>query len=431
IAMGSIIGSGIFRTPSVVAQRAHVPWLMLIAWAVGGLVTLCGAFVLGELAARRPEGCGAYAYLRDAFHPIVAFAFGWTSLLVGFSGGIAAAAVLFAGYFQPLVGMHVAPGFLAATAIAVLTAINCLGLRAGSGTQNLLMLLKLGGIGAIVVAGVVAPSVHGGSAAAPMLGSTLAMLGAFSVAMIPVLFAYNGSIGASFITTETQGIGRNFPLGMWTGMLAVTIVYVAVNAVCLRVLGADGLAKTATPASDVLQLAAGPWGARLVALAIILSTLGYIGNRMLTAPRLYYAMAQDRLFFAQLASVDPRTRVPVVAIALQGVFAIALAVSGSYERILNYVVSTSYLFTGLLGIALFVIRARDGAAGILPPVPFRVPLHPVTTLVVIAVSWAVALATYVAYPTDGLIGLAVVFSAVPVYLYYARRRRVVLVQSKS
>ncbi|MBV8372920.1 MAG: amino acid permease, partial [Candidatus Eremiobacteraeota bacterium] len=117
IAMGSIIGSGIFRTPSVVAQRAHVPWLMLIAWAVGGLVTLCGAFVLGELAARRPEGCGAYAYLRDAFHPVFAFAFGWTSLLVGFSGGIAAAAVLFAGYFQPLIGIHLAPGFLATTAI--------------------------------------------------------------------------------------------------------------------------------------------------------------------------------------------------------------------------------------------------------------------------------------------------------------------------
>jgi APA family basic amino acid/polyamine antiporter len=422
IAMGSVIGSGIFRTPSVVAQRVHTPGLMLSAWVAGGIVTLFGAFVLGELAARRPEGCGAYVYLRDAFHPAVAFAFGWTQLLIGFNGGIAAAAVLFAGYFEPLTGVHVTPAFLAVTAIAIFTAINFFGVRAGSSAQNALVLLKLAGIGAIVVAGAVARPPVEMKAPVPTDGSGIDLLGAFGVAMIPVLFAYNGSVGATFITTETKRVARSFPAGMWGGMLAVTIVYVLVNAACIRALGPAALARTATPASDVLALVAGPWGARLVACAVAISTLGYIGNRMLIAPRLYHAMAHDRLFFRQLAWIDPRTHVPTVAIALQGLFAIALALSGSYERILNYVVSTSYLFTGLLGVAVFVIRAQDRRAGAGGRHGFSVPWHPFSTLIVIIVSWAVAADTYVTYPIDGLVGIAVILSALPVYAIYARRR---------
>jgi APA family basic amino acid/polyamine antiporter len=423
IVMGSVIGSGIFRTPSVVAQRVHAPGLILGAWVTGGIVALLGAFVLGELAARRPDGCGAYVYLRDAFHPAVAFAYGWTSLLVTFSGGIAAAAVLFASYFEPLTGLRVTPTLLAVAAIVVLTLVNFFGVRSGSSTQNGLMFLKLAGVGAIIVAGVVAHPSTVARPALPPFASGIDVLAAFGVAMIPVLFAYNGVLGASFMTTETKSVARIFPLGLWGGMLAVTGVYVAVNAVCIRVLGPAALAGTATPASDVLRIAMGPLGARIVAFAIAVSTLGYISNRMLTIPRLYHAMAQDGLFFAQVAWIDPRTRVPIVAIALQGLFAIALTLSGSYERILNYVVSTSYLFVGLLGIALFVIRADDRRAGVPARGGFRVPGHPVSTLLVVIASWAVAIDTYVAYPSDGLIGLAIVLSALPAYFVYARRRR--------
>ena len=190
---------------------------------------------------------------------------------------------------------------------------------------------------------------------------------------------------------------------------------------CVRVLGSTGLARSATPASDVLRIATGPVGERLVALVIVISTLGFISNRILTSPRLYHAMAQDGLFFRQVAWVDPRTRAPIVAIGLQGVFAVAMALSGSYERILNYVVSTSYVFIGLLAVALFVIRAQDRRAGVSAEGRFRAPLHPFSTIVVLATSCGIAIDTCIKYPADGLIGLAIILSAVPAYFLWMRR----------
>lgn len=421
ITMGSLIGSGIFRTPSVVAQRVHSPTLMLGAWIVGGIVALFGACVLGELAARRPDGCGAYAYLRDAFHPLVAFAFGWTSLLVAFSGGIAAAAVLFAGYVRPLSGLHVDPTILAITTIVAFTLVNFLGVRTGGNTQNALTLLKTLAVGAIIIAGFAAHPV--GAQVAPAVDSRTNVLAGFGVAMIPVLFAYNGAILVTFMTTETKVAARAVPCGLWGGMLTVMLLYVLVNVACIRVLGTTGLAQTTTPASDILRIATGSVGERLVALAIAISTLGFISNRILTAPRLYQAMAQDGLFFRQVAQISPKTHVPVVAIALQGACVIVIVLSGTYEHILNYVVSTSYVFMGLLAVALFVIRSQDRSSGTAEVGRFRVPLHPISTLLVVGVSWAVAADTYITYPRDGLIGLGILLSAVAVYLIWSRRKR--------
>jgi APA family basic amino acid/polyamine antiporter len=383
-------------------------------------VALFGAFVLGELAARRPDGCGAYAYLRDAFHPVVAFAYGWTSLLVSLTGGIAAAAVLFAGYFEPLTNLRVAPAVLAVTAILALTLVNVLGVRMGGNAQNGFVLLKVAGLGAVIVAGLVAHPAAPGQGA-PAVAPSIDAFSGFGVAMIPVLFAYNGAVVATFMTRESKSAGRAFPVGLWGGMLAVTVLYVLVNAACIRVLGTVHLANTATPASDVVRLAAGPVGERVVALAIVVSTLGFISNRILTAPRLYHAMAQDGLFFRQLAWIDPKTRVPTLAIALQSAFAIAIALSGGYERILNYVVSTTYVFTGLLAVALFVIRAQDRHAAVSTVNRFRAPWHPVSTMVVLVASWAVAIDTFVKYPADGLIGFTILLSAIPVYFIFVRQ----------
>jgi APA family basic amino acid/polyamine antiporter len=419
IVVGSIIGSGIFRAPSVVAQRVHTPGLILIAWIGGGVIALFGSFVLAELAARRPDGFGVYTYLRDAFHPLVGFAYGWTALLVAFTGGIAAAAILFAGYFEPLTGLHVPIVALAVGVILVLTLVTCAGVRGSSNVQNALAVLKIACVGGLIVAGFVA---HPAAAARPPLFASLGsgnLLSDLGIALIPVLFAYNGAIVASFMGGETKAPARSLPFGLWSGMLVVVVLFVAANAGFVRALGTDGLAATATPVSDVLRLATGPFGERLAALAVVLVTLGFISNRMLTAPRLYYAMAKDGLFFPQAAWVEPRTRVPVIAIGVQGLVAIAIALSGSYERVLNYVVSTAYVFAGLFALAIFVLRARDRRAGAATPV-FRVPGHPVSTVVVIAVSWAVALDTYVRYPADGLFGLAILASAVPVYLIWIR-----------
>lgn len=422
---GSVIGSGIFRTPAVVAQRIHVPSFILVAWLLGAVVALFGAFVLGELAARRPDGSGAYAYLREAFHPVVAFAYGWVALLGSFTGGLAAAAVLFAGYFLSVTGLAIAPALVAAVALAVLALVNSLGVRQGNNIQGVLTVLKVAALGGLVAAAfVVHPTAH--RQLAVTAGSPLGIAAALAIAMIPILFTYNGAVVANFMSVEAKNVARSLPFGLWLGMAIVAVIYVLVNAACIRALGVDGLAHTPVPVSAVLQVAAGPTGARLASLIVAVTTLGFMSNRMLTVPRLYHAMAQDGLFFRAVAWVNPRTRVPVIAIALQGIVAILIALSGSYDHILNYVVSTFYIFNGLFALALFVIRAGDRRAGAIEAVAiaagtFRVPWHPFSTAIYLLASWGVAIATCVAYPRDGLVGLAIVLSALPAYALWARR----------
>jgi APA family basic amino acid/polyamine antiporter len=418
IVMGGVIGTGIFRTPAVVAQRAPQPSLILAAWIVGGIVSLCGAFVLGELAARRPDACGIYAYLRDAFHPIVGFAYGWAALLASFTGGLAAAAVVFSGYFLSLTGLGLAPSLVAALALGVLALLNVLGGREGANFQNGLTVLKAAALLGLVVAGLVAhPAATMQSG--PPIGSAIGALGALSVAMIPVLFTYNGGQVANFMAAETKNAARALPLGLTLGITAVAIVYVLVNAACIRSLGVGGLAHTDVPVSAVLANVIGQGGSRLFSIVIAIAALGFMSNRMLTVPRLYHAMAADGLFFRSVAWVNPRTHVPVVAVVLQAALAIAIAISTGYAHILNYIVGVAYAFNGLLAIGLFVLRARDRRAGE-DRKGFRVPLHPATTVIFMLASWGVAIATLIAYPIDGLICLAIVLSAVPVYFVWAR-----------
>jgi APA family basic amino acid/polyamine antiporter len=415
LVVGSVIGSGIFRTPAVVAGRLHSAPAILAAWATGGAIALFGAFVLGELGARRPEG-GAYAYLREAFHPVVAFAYGWTAMLASFTGGLAAAAVLFAGYFVSLTGWHVSASVVAVAALVALAIVNCFGVREGSNVQNALTALKAGALVALVVA---AATLHGPIDSSSVTIAPLNETAGFALAMIPVLFAYNGAVVANFMTAEAKRVVQTLPRGLWVGMLAVALLYVLVNAGCIHALGIAGLARTTVPVSDVLRMAAGSDGARLASLAIAIATLGFMSNRMLTVPRLYHAMADDGLFFRSVAWVDPRTGAPVVAIALQAVLGAIIALSGSYDHILNYVVSTFYVFNGLLALALFVLCTRDRHANTQAP-QFRVPWHPVSTGIYMLASWGVALATIIAYPRDGLAGVAILLSAIPAYLLWTR-----------
>ncbi|HEX3369517.1 MAG TPA: amino acid permease [Candidatus Cybelea sp.] len=420
LVVGSVIGSGIFRTPAVVAKSIGAPEPILAAWVLGGVVALCGAFVLGELGARRPDGCGAYAYLRDAFGPAVAFAYGWTALLASLSGGLAAAAVLFAGYFLSLTGLALAPAVIAVAALAALAFVNALGVRTGSSLQNALSLLKLAALAVLVIAAFShsAAPLEAGKSGAPALQSAAAL----SLAMIPVLFTYNGAIVANFMAPESKNAGRNLPRGLWLGIAAVAVLYVLVNAGCLRALGVDALARSAVPVSAVLQTTVGSIGARLASLAVAVATLGFMSNRMLTVPRLYHAMAHDGLFFRAVGKIDPRTRVPVVAIVLQAIVAVAIALSGGYEHILNYVVATSYAFSGLLALALFTLRARDRRTGTLEAAGFRAFWRPLSTIVFMIASWGVAITACISYPRDGLAGLVILATAIPAYAIWARRR---------
>ena len=410
IVMGGIIGSGIFINPFVVAQRVHTPALIVGAWAAGGVIALLGAFAYAELAALRPEAGGQYAYLRDAYHPAVAFLYGWGLLLVIQTGGMAGVAATFGKYFVELTGTSIGDVTVAIIALAALTIINCFGVRSGSNTQNVLMLLKLAAIATLIVAGF---SYHGHPSAVVSQPST--MLG-FAAALTPVMFAYGGWQTASFVSGEMKRPERDLAIGLLLGVAGVITVYLLVNIVCLRVLGAAGLAATQTPASSVMRAVLGERGAQLIAMGIAVSALGFLSQSMLTAPRVYYAMAADGVFFRAVARVSPKTRVPVVAIILQGVVAIAITLSGTYEQIMSYVVSVDFIFFGLTGLAIFIFRRR------LPPARFRTPGHPVTTAIFVAACWTVVVATVARSPVNSVIGIGILALGLIAYWFWTARK---------
>jgi basic amino acid/polyamine antiporter, APA family len=418
--MGGIVGSGIFMNPSVVARFVASGWLVMGAWAAGGVIALLGAGIFAELAARRPDDGGLYAYLRDAFHPALAFVFGWTLLLVSQSGGMAAAAVTFARYFDTLSGRHSSSAAVAVIAIAAFTAINALGVRTGTTTQNAFMALKILAIAAFAAIGLFFVHAFGPAAAAPALP---AGIGAIGLAMVPVLFAYSGWQTSSFMSAELRDPHATLPRGLIVGVLGVVLLYLAVNAACLRALGVDALAATTTPASDIAAIAFGPVGKWIMAGVIAVSTLGFLSNQILTSPRVYFQMASDGTFFKQLAWVNARTHAPVLAIVLQGAVAVVIALSGRYDQILNYVTCNDYIFFGLAAIALIVFRRRDARdLGARKPV-FRMPGHPFTTLLFLAAAWFIVGDTVVKSPHDTGIGIAILLTGLPVYALFARRRR--------
>jgi basic amino acid/polyamine antiporter, APA family len=415
IVMGGIIGAGIFVNPSVVARQVHTPALVIGAWIIGGAIALVGGFVYAELAALRPRVGGQYAYLRDAYHPIVAFLYGWTLLLVVQTGGMAGAAIIFGRYFGELTGLGVPEQAVAALTLAILTVVNCLGVRAGSNVQSALMITKLAAIALLIGVGfvLVAPAPHMSASVPTDSGGAIGL----ATAMVPVLFAYGGWQTASFVSGEMRNPRRDLPRGLLIGVVAVIVLYLTVTFVCLRVLGVDGLAQTSTPASEVMRRALGDRGARLIALGIAISTVGFLSQSILTAPRVYYAMARDGVFFRAVGHLDARSRVPVVAIVLQGVWAAVIALTGKYDQILNYVVSIDVLFFGLTGASLLVFRsrARHEDADSEREEMVRVPWHPITTIVFVIACWAVSATTIVQYPRNAGIGVAILLAGVVVY----------------
>jgi APA family basic amino acid/polyamine antiporter len=441
IVMGGIVGSGIFINPYVVALHVHTPFLILGVWMLGGILALLGAFLWAELATRMPSAGGQYLYLREAYHPSVAFLYGWVLLLVTQTGGMAAVAVTFAKYFREISGSSASDGALAAAALLGLTAINCLGARAGSNVQSLLMLLKAGAIIAVVVVGL---WLGGGTLhALPLLDQpiSLGLAGSIGAAMIPIAFAYGGWQTATFVAGEMRDPRRELSRGLIAGVLGVVALYLAVNFVCLRVLGPTGLAGTHTPASAVMRAALGTRGAQWIAVGIALSTLGFLSQGILTAPRVYYAMARDGLFFQSVGYLSPKTGAPVVAIILQGIAATIIALSGRYEQILNYVVSIDFISFALTAASLFVFRRRErsavAGAGRLPPATnsggrpdasslratYLAPGHPYTTILFVLACAGIVGSTIWAYPANSAFGFVILLAGIPVYLYWSRKPR--------
>ena len=419
LVMGGIIGSGIFVNPSRVAKMLHTTPLIMGAWVIGGIIALIGAGVFAELGARRQQNGGVYAYLRDAFHPIIAFAYGWTLLLVSQSGGAAASAVTFAFYLPVLLGVHFSDAtskIIEIGVIAMWTIVTCLGVRESTTAQNSFMIAKIVAIAGIIGVGVFAIGRATGLQTAPIPPDFNPFV-ALGLALVPVMFAYSGWQTTSFMSAEMKDPERSLPLGMLFGVLGVVTLYLGVNGICLGVLGEQGLAGTNTPASDIITVALGSVGGRIIAGIIALSTLGFILNQLISAPRVYYQMAEDGTFFKELAKIDPRTHVPTIAIAVQGVITMFIAGFGIYDQILNWVTSVDSFFFAFSALALILFRQRDKAAD--APKPFyQIPLHPFSTILFLAVEAFIVLDILIKDPVNSAYGFLLLLSSVPFYYLF-------------
>jgi basic amino acid/polyamine antiporter, APA family len=421
IVMGGIVGAGIFANPSEVAHRVHTPFLILGVWVLGGCIAMCGAFIWAELATRLPAAAGGqYVYLREAYHPAVAFMYGWGLLLVTQTGGMAAVAVIFASYFRQLTGANWNDGAIAAVTLLTLTGINCLGARAGSNVQSGLMLLKIGAIAALVFIGFVVG--HNSLKPEGVLGApaSFGVLKRIGAAMVPIAFAYGGWQTATFVAAEMRDARRDLSSGLLIGVGSVVALYLAVNLACLRVLGPAGLDATTTPASDLMRMALGQRGAQWIAIAITISTLGFLSQSMLTAPRVYYAMARDGLFFASVGKLFGKSGTPVVAIILQGLAALLIAISGTYGEILNFEVTVDFIFFGMTAAALLILRRRGiGSDAVI----YWVPGHPFTTILFVLSCAAIVASAVLASPRNSAIALCIMLAALPIYCFWTRFRR--------
>ena len=420
LVMGGIIGAGIFANPSEVAHRVHTPFLILGVWVVGGLFAMCGAFIWAELATRLPAAAGGqYVYLREAYHPAVAFVYGWGLLLVTQTGGMAAVAIIFASYFRGLTGAAWTESAVASVALLALTGINCFGARAGSNVQSALMLLKIGAIAALVMIGFAFG--HGSFKSGALLGqpASFGLLKSIGAAMVPIAFAYGGWQTATFVAGEMRDVRRDLSRGLLMGVAGIVVLYVAVNVACLRVLGPTGLDATTTPASDVMRIALGERGAQWIAAGIAVSTLGFLSQSMLTAPRVYYAMASDSLFFKSVGKLSGKSGAPVVAIVLQGSAAIIIALSGTYGEILNFEVTVDFIFFGMTAASLFILRRRNTGS---ETVNYRVPGHPFTTLLFVLSCAGIVVSAVIASPRNSTVALCMMLAAVPVYYFWTRFR---------
>ncbi len=326
---------------------------------------------------------------------------------------------IFSRYFLELTHLPLPEWMVGIVTLAILTLANCLGVKSGSNVQSALMLLKILAIALLVVAGaLLARGPH--LSFRPIAGQPLSagLLSSFGAAMVPVLFAYGGWQTGCFVAGEMKQPGRDLPRALVLGVIGVVVLYTSVNFIYLRGLGVSRLAQTLTPASAVMRIALGNKGGTIIALGIAISTLGFLSQSVLTAPRVYFAMADDRVFFRQLAWVHPKTQVPVIAIIVQSVWTAVILISGQYGQILNYVTSMDWIFFGLSGSCLFMLRRRSSGGA-----QVRMPGHPLTTALFCMACWGVAANTIYSFPRDTLYGVAILLAGIPLYYIWKRTSR--------
>jgi APA family basic amino acid/polyamine antiporter len=425
VVVGGIIGAGIFINPYIVAQRLDSSALVLGAWLFGGVVALAGALTFAELGALMPRAGGHYAYLRDAYHPVVGFLYGWGLLLMIESGAIAAVAITFAEYTLRLVDRPGASSqLLAILGIVVMTGVNYLGVKPGSRVLNGFVLVKMIPLTLLIVAGMVMPAGAGPATGAGMTAARsphgLSFLAALGAGLVPVMFSYGGWQNANYVAEEMKDPVRDMPVSLLAGTLLVVLVYGSVNFVYLKFLGHDGLAATTTPASDVAEFLFGPTGNFLVTLGIALSTFGFLDLAMLAPTRVYYAMARDGLFPERVARLHPRFDSPSAAIVLQSVWAIVLVLSGTYAALVDYVTTADWTFFSLAAASLFVFRRRI-PVGERPDGTFATPGYPIVPALFLGVALLIVGSVLWSYPARSAMGFGLLALGLPAYWVWRNR----------
>jgi APA family basic amino acid/polyamine antiporter len=446
VVAGGIVGVGIFANPSNVARVVTDPVLILFVWTLGGAVALIGAFVWAELASRYPDVGGQYVYLQRAYHPVIGFLYGIALLFIINGGSLAAVSILFASYVDRSFITLGPLGIRAAAALALitLTAVNAVGVRAGTRTNNVLMAAKVLGIVALVALafgrGPAPASRFDLSAATVSGGASLTLL---LTALVPILFAYGGWQSCANIAAEIKDPARNLARANVLGVIVVVVLYLSLNLAYLWVMTPDQIAASPALAADVARAVAGAAGARFVALLIVVSSLGFLAVVILTGPRLIYAMAADGLFFRRAAVLHPRYSTPVFALWFQAAVSLALLTTNTYDQLLSYVVFADWLFFGLTAGALVIIRRREtlhhrratlsgpprASLKGSPSIVVTMPGHPWTTFAFIAIAAGIVVNSFFVYPTQSIIGSTILGAAAiaffvsgrPAGLRYERR----------
>lgn len=419
IAIGSTIGSGIFLTPALIAHTLPSPGWIIGIWLVGGVMALTGALTFAELAGMMPGAGGVYVYLNEAYGPLAGFLYGWAYFLVVNTGGIAALSLAFAtylGHFIPLspAGIRTA----AITGLLLVTALNVRGVRIGGLFSDIFTLMKLSGIGFLIVAGIGWGMNRRIDFSSPLDTGAGSAWGALSVAMVGVLWSYGGWQHASYAAGEAKNPRRTIPFAMVTGALVVTCVYVLTNIAYMLLLPVDAIGSSPRLASDAMQTIMGPAGAGCIALAIFISTFGTAGIYTLTAPRIYFAMARDGLFFRGVAEIHPRFQTPARAIVIQTAWAITLILFwGTFENLISYVVFTDWIFFALAATGVFILRKKRPEADR----PYRTFGYPVTPLIFIVISVWFVVNTLLNRPEEAWAGIGFLALGVPAFLYWKRR----------
>lgn len=420
VAIGSCVGSGIFLTPSQIAGHLPSPVMILLVWGLGGVVTLTGALTFAELGAMFPQAGGVYVYLKEAYGDLFGFLYGWAYLVVITSGANAALAIACAYYLGFIFPMSdTGLKLTAIAALIIVTVVNILRVKAAEMFANIFTGIKLLGIAAVIFIGLFLGKAEfnftNTAASAPIEN----LASAFGLALIGVLWSYGGWQHTSFVAGEARNARRTIPMAMIVGAIVVGAVYLLTNLAYLFLLPVDSITASNSLAADAISTVI-PFGGVLIALMIAISTFGTAGIYTLSAPRIYYAMARDGLFFKKLAYVHPRFKTPVYAILIQSSWAVVLLLFwGTFEDLITYVVFTDWVFFGLTAVSIFIFRRR------LPdqPRPYKTHGYPVIPLIFITITFLFVINSLIEKPTHAWAGLIFLLIALPIFYYFKKCRK--------